>query len=117
MHIEKREPSTSKTYRETKHALESLEGARLELQGLHKRLENNIKELSSYLRNIKDSNVSKKAAEEMNRLKLHRKKIEEATNLIKDLDHTQWLEVKEEVQNTFAKAQNEIVTANSIMEK
>lgn len=117
MHIEKREPSLSKTYRETKHALESLEGAKLELQGLHNRIENKIKELSSYLRNIKDSNVSKKAADEMNRLKLHRKKIEEATDLIKDLGHSQWLEVQEEVQQTFAKAQNEIISSNSIMEK
>lgn len=117
MHIEKRKPSTSKTYRETKHALESLEGARFELQGLHKRIETKITELSSYLRKVEDSNVSKRAAEEMNKLKLHRKKVEEAAVLIEALDLTQWLEAREEVRQTFAKAQNVILSANSIMEK
>lgn len=117
MHIEKRKAEINKTYRETKHELESVEGAALELEALYERIENKISELSSFLRNIKDAQVSKEAAEEMNRLKLQRKHIKEARKRVQKLDRQEWFQFREEIQDTFEKAQKEVLLAHSIIKE
>jgi archaellum component FlaC len=82
-----------------------------ECNSLLKRIEDNIDNLSQFVKSKKED-ASKEITEELNELKLHRKKIQDAISEASADASRSWDSFKKEMINTFKEAENKINKAN-----
>ena len=96
-------------------AIEIKENASKEMYNLLLDYELKIGELSKYIRERKNGKANLTAANEMNRLKLHRKILKNNLKWMKTATDKQWRKYKEEIQNSFKKAQKAFLKSDDTL--
>lgn len=87
-------------------AIESKQEFIQEYTSLLNDIEENIQHLSHYA-NIDDHKNAPELVEEINRLKLHRKKLQDALENFEETSEVEWLKVRPQIRHTFQKAEQE----------
>lgn len=109
MKVEKRDPKQNKTYRSTHRRLDSKKNSILELEGLLARINNRIQELSTFMREVHNTE-DVAYIDQMNKLKLHRTQVEYALKGIKERTDEGWIHEQEELNQLFEKAETLLVS-------
>ncbi len=110
MYRNKQKNLPSQNYKETKHKLDSKENGINELTGLLTRLNRLIKNLATHLKKIgKDGNRKRRAKKilRLNRLKIHRRRIQQNLKMTQFLNDSGWRKIRKDVQATFDAADKE----------
>ena len=100
---------------ETHNSLDRKKAFQQETDSLLRSIEKSIEELSTFSRTYhkeKDQDLIDK----MNRLKLHRRRLEECLDQIQSADQSAWLKIRGEAQTTFQKAKQEFLHSSEAIE-
>lgn len=96
-------------------AVAQRDNAYREMYNLLLEFELKISELSAFIKQQKKGKTNLIAANEMNRLKLHRKLLKNNLKWTKTASDKQWRKYKKEVQSTFKKAKKAFAKSNDAM--
>ncbi len=102
------DPELNKNYKESNHSLSSREAALSELHSLLMRLDEKITELSSRI--VQKGNDDPQSVEEINVLKVHRKKAHDLRVKVRLASEENWQDLRELAQEIFDQANNLALT-------
>ena len=99
--MEKRNGKFNKTTNKSNSAIASQEDMLHEIKSLWDQIEDRIKDLASEARVKQDGHPSKETVEELNKLKLERKKIKDAHHQVNTADDETWRTRKDHYQKIY----------------
>jgi transposase-like protein len=101
---------------ETHNSLDRKKAFQQETDSLLRSIEKSIEELSTFSR-IYHKGKDQNLIDKMNRLKYHRRKLEECLEQIQSADQPAWLKIRDSAQATFQQAKQEFLHSSEAIEK